>query len=101
MWSILIAAAVGGAAVPEQADQGEARAAIEARFQRIDRDRNGFITANEAPRIASAGASQPQAVPATAPWIETYDSDGDARISPAEFLARSLAGRATAGLARR
>ena len=100
MWSILIAAAVGGADVPEQAETGQARAAIEARFQRIDRDRNGFITPNEAPRVAS-GAAQPEAAPAATSWIETYDSDGDARISPAEYLARSLASQASAGLARR
>jgi len=101
MWSILIAAAVGGTAVPEQADAGQARAAIEARFQRIDRDRNGFITPNEAPRVSSSAAAQPEAVPAATSWIETYDSDGDARISPAEYLARSLASQASAGLARR
>ena len=100
MWSILIAAAVGGGAVPEQADTGQARAAVEARFQRIDRDRNGFITANEAPRVAS-GAVQPEAVPTATSWIETYDSDGDARISPAEYLARSLARQSSAGLIRR
>ena len=99
MWLIVIAAVASETSVPEPAPPAGVQAQIEARFQRIDRDRNGFITVNEAPRVAAA--PQPGAAPAVNSWIENYDSDGDARISPAEFLARSLASQTSAGLARR
>jgi len=103
MWLIFVAAMASETATPEPAPTSEARTAIEARFQRIDRDGNGYITANEAPRVALSRcqcASAPAATPASG-WIGGFDSDGDARVSAAEFVARSLAPDSPTTLSRR
>jgi hypothetical protein len=81
MWIVLVIAAAAGA---------DAQTALETRFQAMDRDRNGFITANEAPRVAGAGGGSA--------WIAGYDSDGDARVSAREYLERGQASLIRAGL---
>jgi Ca2+-binding EF-hand superfamily protein len=100
MWSILIVSLAAGAVVPEQATTIDARTAVEARFQRIDRDGDGFITPNEAPRVGSRSATL-TATASPASWMENYDSDRDARVSAAEFLARTLAQSGPSGFTSR
>ena len=95
MWLIVVAAMVSESNVPEPAADTAAQSALE-RFQRIDRDRNGYITANEAPRIASTRGSAADPAPTGPSWIESYDQNKDSQVSSAEYLSRSLAGRATA-----
>src|SRR5687767_8054949 len=104
MWLIFVAAMASETATPGPAPTIEARTAIEARFQRIDRDGNGYITANEAPRLAQSRcqcASAPAVSPASSGWIGDFDSDGDARVSAAEFVARALAADSPTTLSRR
>ncbi len=95
MWAVLVVAAFAASSgpAPESPAGTQARAALESRFQLMDRDRNGFITPNEAPRLAvtrcdcvATPPARPAAVPA---WIQSYDEDGDLRVSAREFLARS------------
>ena len=58
---------------------------LDSRFRRMDRDGNGFLTPNEAPRIsATRGAG---AAPGAAAWVASYDRDGDGRVSAREYAA--------------
>ena len=95
MWLIVVAAMVSETNIPEPAAEEAAQGAL-ARFERIDRDRNGYITANEAPRVALVRGSGSGPVPNARSWIETHDQDGDSQVSRAEYLSRTLVGRATA-----
>ena len=54
----------------------------------MDRNGDGYITVNEAPRVTRVRAASVQtgaSHPSTG-WIEGYDSDGDGRVSQAEFV---------------
>lgn len=96
MWLILALAAISDAAAAGQS--GEARAVLEARFQRIDRDGNGYVTGNEAPRVAMSRCQCSEAAASpSAGWIADFDEDGDERVSAGEFVSRSL--RRTSGSA--
>ena len=88
MWILLaIAAAVGqGAGAPTGAD-------LQHMFTLMDRDRDGFVTATEQPRVTRARAEGPHRVeirPGRS-WISSYDTDGDGRVSRREFLSRAAA----------
>ena len=80
------------------ASLADARATLERRFTRMDRDRNGYITPNEAPRVAQARCNVDPAADAPAPasqsWIQNFDGNGDQRVSPEEFISRSIAAEA-------
>lgn len=95
MFSIL---AVAAAAVSGGADTGSAPvapAAADARFARLDRNRDGVITANEAPRVVRTRCdcvTVPGPQPASGGWFADHDSDGDSRITAEEFAARSAPG---------
>lgn len=74
-----LAAAVANAAVDPD---------IAARFARLDRDGDGAIAANEAPRVSTARTTvlpPPGQAAGAAAWIAMYDRDGDGRVSLAEF----------------
>ena len=66
---------------------GQAPGVAESRFRRLDRDGDGFITANEAPRVAITRGATATASPGGAAWIGTYDRNGDGRVSAAEYAA--------------
>ena len=83
MWIVLAAmvGATAGQGAPDRTD-------LQTMFQLMDRNGDGYITANEAPRITQvrtaslqSGASRPGAE-----WIEGYDRDGDGRVSQNEFV---------------
>jgi len=64
-----------------------ATGAQDSRFRRLDRDGNGFVTLNEAPRVSvTRGAGD---APATggAAWVAIYDRDGDGKVSAREYAA--------------
>ena len=103
MWLIFIALIASEASAADEA-AGIPVQAIDSRFQRMDRDRNGFITANEAPRVALARCecgSAPGAAPAAPSWIASRDSDGDGRVSAAEFSSRAPQVQAQLAVSRR
>ena len=90
MWTVLaiVAAAAGGqgAGTPGHAD-------LQNMFALMDRDRNGFVTADEQPRVArirAEGANRVEIRPSSS-WISSYDSDGDGRVSRREFVGRAAA----------
>jgi hypothetical protein len=89
--AIAIAVAANGSS-PERSSAGaEVQPAVQSVFNRMDRDGNGFITANEAPRVSRARQAGP-AAPSSASsgaqlWIQTYDRDGDSRVSVPEYIA--------------
>lgn len=66
---------------------GQAPNVAESRFRRLDRNGDGFITANEAPRVAVTRGGAGTASPGGAAWIRSYDRNGDARVSAAEYAA--------------
>jgi len=74
---ILLLALAAAAQAPEP------QATLESRFQRLDRNADGFITANEAPRVSQARGAPSGA----SPWIDARDRDRDGRVSLAEFVA--------------
>ena len=83
MWILLVlttAAAVGQAA-PERTE-------LQSMFELMDRNGDGFITANEAPRVTRVRAASVQTGDSRPGpgWIEGHDSDGDGRVSQAEFV---------------
>jgi hypothetical protein len=67
------------------AGQAAAPTASESRFRRMDRDGDGFVTANEAPRVAVTRGADGAASPGGAAWIATYDRDGDGKVSAREY----------------
>jgi Ca2+-binding EF-hand superfamily protein len=68
----------------------EVRTRLERTFARLDRDRNGLITANEAPRRAQprCGAGDTAASPGD--WLSLHDANGDNQVSAQEFVEHSL-----------
>lgn len=64
---------------------GQAPGVAESRFRRLDRNGDGFITANEAPRVAVTRGAAPS--PGGAAWIRAYDRNGDGRVSAVEYAA--------------
>jgi len=62
-------------------------AAAESRFRRLDRDGDGFVTANEAPRVSITRAGDGASSDGAAAWIATYDRDGDGKVSAEEYAA--------------
>ena len=65
----------------------QAPSVAESRFRRLDRDGDGFVTANEAPRVAVTRGAAGAPSPGGAAWIRTYDRDGDGKVSAAEYAA--------------
>jgi Ca2+-binding EF-hand superfamily protein len=90
MWIVLAiaAAAAGGqgAGMPGHAD-------LQRMFALMDRDRDGFVTANEQPRVTRTRAEGPNRVEIrpSRSWIASYDFDGDGRVSRREFVGRAAA----------
>jgi Ca2+-binding EF-hand superfamily protein len=83
MWILfaLATAAAGGQNAPD-------RTGLLSMFQLMDRNGDGYITTNEAPRVTRVRAASVQtgaSHPSTG-WIEDYDRDGDGRVSQAEFV---------------
>jgi hypothetical protein len=66
---------------------GQAPDLAEGRFGRLDRDGDGFITVNEAPRVAVTRSVAGAPSPGGAAWVRTYDRDDDGRVSAAEYAA--------------
>ena len=89
------AAGSGGADAPAEPDAG---VAAEARFARLDRNGDGAITANEAPRVVRTrcDCAPSGAQPAAGGWLAGYDRDGDLRVTAAEFAAAGRGGTETA-----
>lgn len=88
---VLAAAAAANGFAAEAAPTAQ-RAGVSIGFARLDRNRDGVITANEAPRVARTRCdclATPAATPASGGWIADFDGDGDARVTPQEFAARS------------
>ena len=83
MW-ILVALATAAAA----GQNAPGRSDLQAMFQLMDRNGDGYITANEAPRVTRVRAAgvQTGAIRPGAGWIEGYDRDADGRVSQAEFV---------------
>ena len=87
MWMVLaMIAAAGGPGAADRAD-------LETMFALMDRNGDGYVTANEAPRITQvrAAAVQAAAVRPGNSWIARYDRDGDGKVSEVEFVDGSLA----------
>ena len=83
MWTILAMTVAAAAAhgAPNAAD-------LQNMFRLMDRNGDGYITADETPRLSSvrgAGAGN-VTVRSGAAWIGRYDRDGDARVSRGEFV---------------
>ena len=84
-------AAATPAGVDEAAVSAERRAVLERRFERMDRNGDGLIAVNEAPRVArprcgSGEKRQPDAFG----WLGAFDADGDRRVDLREFVAGSI-----------
>jgi hypothetical protein len=64
--------------------------AVQPSFSRMDRDGDGFITVNEAPRVSRARQVTTTAPASPSPgartWIQTRDRDGDAKVSAPEYV---------------
>ena len=94
MWILLAlaTAAAGGQDAPDRND-------LQTMFQLMDRNGDGYISANEAPRVTRvrAASAQTGAVRPGAEWIEGYDRDGDGRVSQAEFVSGAESEIAQAG----
>ena len=83
---LLFAAASAGAA--DGPTIAPAPAALVSRFAAMDRNRDGFITANEAPRVVRTRcdcADPAAARPAGGGWIGDFDRDGDGRVTAEEY----------------
>ena len=81
MWTLLIGMAAAAQGAPNAAD-------LQNMFRLMDRNGDGYITANETPRLTSVrgqGAGN-VTVRSGAAWIARYDRDGDARVSRGEFV---------------
>ena len=86
--ALLVATAVTSL---QPAEAAEARATLESRFVRMDRDGNGYVQANEAPRLSRTRCEAGDASPAQpASWVDGFDRDGDARVSLQEYLESAL-----------
>ena len=81
MWSLIALLAAAGATTPDRTD-------LQAMFQAMDRDGNGFISASEAPRLTriEASGSNRTTIRQTGNWIARYDANGDGRVSRLEFV---------------
>ena len=94
MWILvaLAAATAGGQSAPDRSD-------LQAMFEMMDRNGDGYITANEAPRVTRVRAASVQtgAARANSEWIAGHDLDGDGRVSQAEFVGGAEAGIAQQG----
>ncbi len=86
MWIMLAAPAAAGQAVPSEAD-------LRSVFRMFDQDRNGFVTADEQPRVTRITVNGPQRaeIRPSRSWIAQYDGDGDGRVSEREFVIRAAA----------
>lgn len=71
----------------------EATAYLEASFDRIDRDKSGFLDAADSPRVTVQGQSDiaPKAVDtsdAASMWITRLDANGDGKVSREEWVTK-------------
>lgn len=105
--AVLLILAAAAATASGGADAGAPRAApamaVDARFARLDRNRDGVITANEAPRVVRTRCdcvTVPEPQPASGGWLADHDRDGDARVTAEEFAARFAAAGGDGELAR-
>ena len=88
MWTVLamIAAAAGGQGAPDRGD-------LQNFFRAMDRNGDGYLTANEAPRVTAIrgeGVGNVRTQSGSS-WVARYDRDGDGRISQAEYVSGSMA----------
>ncbi|MGZ8360081.1 MAG: EF-hand domain-containing protein [Allosphingosinicella sp.] len=87
MWVLLaMASAAGAPGAPSRAD-------LQNMFMTVDRNGDGYVVEDEAPRItrvrvdSSAGGTVRQ----VGSWIARYDADGDGRVSRTEFVNHAAA----------
>ena len=83
MWIVLVAlaSAAAGQNAPDRTE-------LQKMFGLMDRNGDGYISANEAPRVTRVRAASVQTGTGRpgAGWIEDYDRDGDGRVSQSEFV---------------
>ena len=78
------------------ATPAEVRAYVAASFRGLDKDRSGYVERSEAPMIDLLDPAQQPSVtevrgrPGQALWIGMLDTDGDGRVSEAEFDAERV-----------
>ena len=89
LFLIAAAAAAAGSGGADAPAEPVAAPAVDARFARLDRNGDGAITANEAPRVVRTrcDCAAAAARPAAGGWLAGYDRDGDLRVTAAEFAA--------------
>jgi len=89
--ALAAAVAANGGAPDRSAAGAQVQPAVQSNFSRMDRDGDGYITANEAPRVSRARqattAAPAPASPGARTWIQTYDRDGDFKVSAPEYVA--------------
>ena len=88
IWTVLamIAAAAGGQSAPDRAE-------LQQIFRMMDVNGDGFLTANEVPRVTQVrgqGVGNVR-VQSGSSWVARYDRNGDNRISQSEYVNGSLA----------
>ena len=88
MWTILAlaAAAAGAQGAPSRAD-------LNGIFSAMDRDGNGFVTADESPRVTNVRSRDGTRATLRigGDWIARYDANGDGRVGRGEFLSAAEA----------
>lgn len=90
--AIALAAAMTATAPPpmDAAAAAQRAAVIERRFAMMDRNRDGFLAENEAPRSSRARCGGDSSETAAASWVADFDGNGDGRVDREEFVAGSI-----------
>jgi Ca2+-binding EF-hand superfamily protein len=83
---LAMAAAAAGQGAPSGAD-------LQNMFRAMDRDGNGYVTANEQPRVTRISVDGPNraTIRPSRSWISSYDANGDGRVSQREFVSGATA----------